>query len=286
METSSNHYPKCLSKAPIVDAIVREERWMATLAHELRDALSAMLLSLDELHSACADNPEAQTTQRIAKESGLHMASVIDDILNLYGAHCGNLTPYAEGITPEPERTELSRIVMASVRNSHIWIAKRGHQLSVSLPMQNLIIKGRSSRVQQILTNLLVNAAKYTETGGDIALNIQRSANTLVISVRDNGVGMSPVFVAQIFANHWKGIPRSPGERNGLGIGLALVKSLAELDGGTVVVESDGLGKGSEVIVRLPNYIAVELESRSMPLLGMDEIPDINPSNEAIPIAE
>jgi two-component system CheB/CheR fusion protein len=214
------------------------------------------------------------------------MASVIDDILNLYRAHTGNIPANAERITPENERTELSRIVMAAVRNSHIQMARRRHQLSVSVPMQNLMIKGRSSRLQQILTNLLVNAAKYTETGGDIALNIQRSANTLVISVRDNGEGMSPVFIAQLFANHWKGIPSSPAERDGLGIGLAFVKSLAELDGGTVVVESEGPGKGSEVIVRLPNYIAREIEFRSIPLLGMNEIPRPDPRDEAMPVAE
>jgi signal transduction histidine kinase len=286
METPLNHHPKLLSDSPVTDAILREERWMATLAHELREPLCAMLMSLDELSSVCAENPEARITQRIARESGLHMAAVIDDILELYRAHSSNLPACLERLTQEPRQAELSRIVMAAVRASHVQMAKRGHQLSVSLPMQNLLIKGRSSRLQQILTNLLVNAAKYTETSGDIALNIQRSANTLVISVRDNGVGMSPVLVAQIFANHWKGIPRSLDERCGLGIGLALVKSLAELDGGTVVFESEGLGKGSEVIVRLPNYIDQEIEARSMPLLGMDEIPDINPSIEAMPVAE
>jgi signal transduction histidine kinase len=275
-----------LSKAPIVDAIVREERWLATLAHELREPLSAMILSLDELHSVCAKSPEAQTTQRIAKESGLHMASVIDDILNPYRAHNGDPSPYAERMMHAPERSELSRIVMASVRNSHIWIAKQGHRLSVSLPVRDLIIKGRSSRLQQILTNLLVNAAKYTETGGDIVLNIHRSTNTLVISVRDTGVGMSPVFISQLFSNHWKASPGSSTTSKGLGIGLPLVKSLAELDGGTVVVESDGIGKGCEVIVRLPNYIAAERKSQTMPLPGMDEIPDINPSNEGMATAE
>jgi signal transduction histidine kinase len=258
---------------------------MATLAHELRDPLCAMIMALDALYSVCADNAEARATHRIAKESGIHMATVIDDILDLYRAHSGK-PPNAEQPTAEPDRTELSTIVMAAVRNAHIHMANRSHQLSVSVPMQNLMIKGRSSRLQQILTNLLVNAAKYTETGGDIALNIQRSANTLMISVRDNGVGMSPVFVAQIFANHWKGIPRPQGERQGLGIGLAVVKSLAELDGGTVVIESDGLGKGSEVVVRLPNYIALEIEPRSIPLLGMNEIPGIDPSDEAMRVAE
>jgi two-component system CheB/CheR fusion protein len=180
---------------------------MATLAHELRDPLCAMIMSLDELYSVCADNPEARTTQRIAKESGLHLATVIDDILDLYLAHSGNLPAGAERLAPEPTRTELSRIVMAAVRNSQIQIAKRGHQLSVSLPMQNVVINARSSRLRQILTNLLVKAAKYTESGGDIALSVQRSVNALVISVRDNGVGMSPVFVAQIFGNHWKASP-------------------------------------------------------------------------------
>jgi signal transduction histidine kinase len=286
METTSNQHPKLLSDGPMTAAILREERWMATLAHELREPLCAMIMSLDELYSVCAENSEARTTHRIAKESGLHLATVIDDVLDLYRAHSGNLAASAESLAPEPKRTELSKIVMAAVRNSQIQIAKRGHQLSVSLPMQNLMIKGRSSRLQQILTNLLVNAAKYTETGGDIALSMQRSANTLVISVRDNGVGMSPVFVAQIFGNHWKGIPRPPGERHGLGIGLALVKSLAELDGGTVVVESEGLGKGSEVIVRLPNYIAAEIESRSIPLLGMTAIPGLDPGDEAMPVVE
>jgi signal transduction histidine kinase len=173
------------------DERVRAERWLATLAHELRDPLSAIIMSLDELRQVCGGEASASQTRQIAMDSAVHMSKVIEDVLDLCRTH-----------TAKPaigtETVDLSRIVIAAVRCAHLQMARRRHHLSVSLQPSNLMIRAHPSRLQQILTNLLVNAAKYTAPSGEIALDVQALEDVLVISVRDNGVGMVPAFVGGV----------------------------------------------------------------------------------------
>jgi len=247
---------------PVKESSNQTERWLATLAHELRDPLSVIIMSLDELQGTCADEPAARFTRQIAKDSASHMARVIDDVLDLCRAHRGKLPA-------QTERTDVTRMVMGAVRSAHFQLASRGHKLSVSLPSEQMVIKAHPSRLQQILTNLLINAAKNTDPGGEISLTISDSAGTFVMSVRDNGAGMTPDFVSQVFDSHWKKPSFEPGNSDGLGIGLALVKSLVELHSGTVSVSSDGLGKGSEFIVRLPDCVLGDSDQPYQHLLEM-----------------
>jgi signal transduction histidine kinase len=167
------------------------------------------------------------------------------------------------------EPTDLTRAVMGAVRSAHLQLQTRGHRLSVSLPSGQMLIRAHPSRLQQIVTNLLINAAKNTRAGGEISLAIEDSAGTLVISVRDNGVGMTSSFVSQIFDSHWKSPPFDPHNSDGLGIGLALVKSLVQLHNGTVAARSDGPGKGSEFIVRLPDCVLAESDRPDLRFIEM-----------------
>jgi signal transduction histidine kinase len=242
----------------MTEALIRTQRCMAALAHELRNPLTAILLSLDELHPICVSEPSACQTRQLARDSALHMATVIDDVLELYRA-TGSRLPNGT------ERTELSRIVIGAVRSSHLQMARKGHRLSVSLPSPDLMLLTHPSRLQQILTNLLSNAARYTEPGGEITLEVLHSAAALMISVRDNGVGMTPSFISQLFNRQRHQNPPHRKSGQGFGIGLALVQSLVELAGGTVTAHSDGPGKGSEFRVRLPNCVVQETETVGSP---------------------
>jgi signal transduction histidine kinase len=236
---------------PVNDSFNAAERWLATLAHELRDPLSAIILSLDELQKICASEPMAGHTHQIAAESASHMARVIDDTLNLCRSH-------RRALPVHREPTNVTPIVLGAVHSARLQLQSRGHKLSVSLPTEPLLINAHPVRLQQILTNLLINAAKNTQAGGEISLAIQNSAGTLVISVRDNGVGMTASVVSTLFDSHWKTPSLDAKPSDGLGIGLVLVKSLVQLHNGTVAVSSDGPGRGSEFVVRLPDCVQAD----------------------------
>jgi signal transduction histidine kinase len=248
-------------------ALSRADRWMATLAHELRDPLSAIIMSLDELHAMCELQPGARFIREIAKEGAIHMARVIDDVLELYRAPCEQLPGGSEPI-------ELNRTVLAAVRNSHLVMIKRQHHLSISLPTDRLLLRAQPSRLQQIMTNLLINAAKYSRPGGEIDLTVAHAGGTLIISVRDNGAGIAPDRLSQIFELHRHGRANQSDGIDGLGIGLPLVRMLVELQGGSVSAHSEGPGQGSEFVVRLPNCIANSPGHLPVKLLGMTHSDD------------
>jgi signal transduction histidine kinase len=272
MSTNNNSCDiQLYSARPVNDPFNRTERWMATLVHELRDPLSVVMMSLEELQKTCATEPATRLTHQIASDSASHMARVIQDVMDLCRAHRGNASM-------QTERTDVTRVVMGAMRSAHLHLASRGHKLSVSLPAEQLVVNAHPSRLQQILTNLLINAAKNTEPGGEIALTIQDSAGSVLMSVRDNGVGMTPGFASQIFESHWKKPSFEPKDPDGLGIGLALVKSLVELHGGTIGVRSDGPGKGSEFLVRLPDCVLADDERSYQPLLEMTAFDHLVPN--------
>jgi signal transduction histidine kinase len=170
------------------------------------------------------------------------MARVIDDALELCRAQTGKLRF-------QTERVDLSRIVMDAIRNAQPVLSQKDHQVTLTLPCGRIIVEAHPTRMEQILTNLLINAAKYTSPGGEICVGVERTANTVVLRVCDNGIGIAPEYLSRVFEPYWQGTAS-----DGLGLGLALVKSLVELHDGTVVAHSDGPGKGSEFVVRLPAF--------------------------------
>jgi signal transduction histidine kinase len=216
------------------------DRWMATLAHELRNPLCAMMLSLEELRPFCACNHAAHLTQEIAMDTARHMSRLIDDAMDLCRARKDKLE-----FTPEP--VDLIRVVVAAVRNSQPVISRKHHNVTLELPLGKVSVPGHATRMEQIVTNLLTNSAKYSNSHGQISIVIEASCEQVTLRVRDNGIGLSPENMERVFEPYWKG-----SSSDGLGIGLALVKSLVELHGGSIAVHSDGPGKGAEFVVRLP----------------------------------
>jgi CheY-like chemotaxis protein len=154
------------------------------------------------------------------------------------------------------EIVDLTWLLPRAVEAVRPFVEERRHELTLSLGLGPLRLKGDPTRLEQIVTNLLTNAAKYTDPGGRLELAAARDGVHVVICVRDNGVGIAAEMLPRVFEWFVQGERRLSGAQGGLGIGLALVRQLVELHGGTVEARSGGLGKGSEFVVRLPSEAA------------------------------
>jgi CheY-like chemotaxis protein/two-component sensor histidine kinase len=183
------------------------------------------------------------------------MVRLVDDLLDLSRISRGR-------IELRRERVDLATIVNASLESSRPFIEAAGHTLTISLPPEPVYLNADLSRLAQVLMNLLNNAAKYTESGGQVHLGAERQQGQVVIRVRDTGIGIPPHMLGRIFemfAQVDRSLERSQG---GLGIGLTLVRNLVDLHGGSVEAQSAGVGQGSEFIVRLP--VAAEQSSSAV----------------------
>jgi signal transduction histidine kinase len=242
------------------------DQWIATLTHELRNPLNVIMMALNMLQPICADEPAAREARDAAEHVSFHMARIIDDVLDLCrGTHaklCLNL-----------ERVDLAKVVARAIETSRPLLAGGNHRLTVSLPPEPVTLEADGSRLQQILTNLLTNAAKYTNPGGQISLIVHSAAGVLVLRVRDNGIGIAPDLLPRIFDLYRQGTGAGSHHRGGLGIGLALVKSLVELHGGSIAAYSGGVNSGSEFVVRLPLAQSVDQHSRLSLTSSKENIP-------------
>jgi signal transduction histidine kinase len=226
---------------------------LATLAHELRDPLAAILSAL-ELHSGDGD-PAARRTLTMAAHQARRAIRIVDDLFDLCAGSRDSL-PLCK------EEVDLAAVVAGAAEATAHLLAARGHRLTVSLPAGPVSLVADAVRLEQVLANLLANAAKFTDPGGDIRLTAQLASRELasrerqrpeiVLRVRDNGRGIASELLPRVFDPFWQGPGRGEKGARGLGLGLALVKSLVELHGGSIAARSDGPGTGAEFIVRLP----------------------------------
>jgi signal transduction histidine kinase len=214
---------------------------LATLAHELRDPLATILMALD-LHSGDCD-PAARRALTSAAHQARRAVQLVDDIFDLCAGS-------RDCLPLRKEVVELAAVVAGATDTTAHLLAARGHRLTVSLPAEPLFLVADSVRLEQVLTNLLANAAKFTDPGGDIRLSVRAEAGRAVLRVRDNGRGIAPELLPRVFDPFWQD-PGNPVAR-GLGLGLALVKSLIELHDGNVAARSDGPGTGSEFVISMP----------------------------------
>jgi signal transduction histidine kinase len=218
---------------------------LATLAHELRDPLAAILSAL-ELHSADGD-PAARRTLTMAAHQARRAVRIVDDLFDLCAGSRDSLPLCKEVV-------ELAAVVSGATEATANLLAARGHRLTVSLPPSTnggpVSLVADPVRLEQVLINLLANAAKFTAPGGDIGLTARAEGDQVVLQVRDNGRGIAPELLPRVFDLFWKGPGR--GKKSVRGLGLALVKSIVELHGGSIAAHSEGLGTGAEFIVRLP----------------------------------
>ncbi len=223
----------------------RKDEFLALLAHELRNPLAPLRNGLQVLRLASTD-AEAVAQARAMMERQLgHMVRLVDDLLDI--SRIGR-----NKMELRRQRVALADVVSTSIETSRPLIEAAGHDLTVSLPPEPVFLDADLTRLAQVLSNLLTNSAKYTERGGRIWLTAERRGEEVVVSVRDTGIGIPADDLPRIFdmfSQVDRSIERATG---GLGIGLALVKALVEMHGGTVTAESDGPGRGSNFTVRLP----------------------------------
>ncbi|MCP3713308.1 response regulator [Paraburkholderia sp. CNPSo 3274] len=237
------------------DADRRKDRFLATLAHELRNPLAPIrnaIELLDPRHGA-NDTMRADARQ-IASRQVEHLGRLVDDLLDVSRISHGK-------ITLQMSTLDLREIVEVAVETSRPFLDAKSQTLTVEIDCEPCHVTGDAIRVAQIISNLLSNAAKYTAAGGQITLRLEADVYEILIRVRDNGIGIAPdelPYVFELFMQSREAVKRADG---GLGIGLALVRELAELHGGSASANSDGLGHGSEFVVRLPLARAAQCEA-------------------------
>jgi PAS domain S-box-containing protein len=223
----------------------RKDEFLATLAHELRNPLAPIRNALQILKMPRVDAGTVERSLDMMERQVHHLVRMVDDLLDVSRVMRGK-------IELRRERFELATVVARAVETVQPLVDAQGHQLSVRLPPESLPVEADPVRLAQAVGNLLTNAAKYTEPGGRIWLIAERDGGVAVLRVRDTGIGISPAMLPRIFELFVQVDHTSTKAQGGLGIGLTLVKNLVEMHNGTVEAHSEGLGKGSEFVVRLP----------------------------------
>ncbi len=227
------------------EADKRKDEFLATLAHELRNPLAPIRSSIHILSMSARGDATAERVCEIMERQVAQMVRLVDDLLEISRITRGS-------IELRREETTLAEIVRTAVDTSQPAIAAGGHQLSVSIPPESITLYGDSVRLAQVISNLLNNAAKYTDRGGQIWLSAERGQGEIVLRVRDNGIGI-PTEMAPLVFDMFMQVDRTASRaQGGLGIGLTLVKRLVEMHGGSVAVQSPGPHLGSTFTVRLP----------------------------------
>jgi PAS domain S-box-containing protein len=233
------------AEATLQEADRRKNEFLATLAHELRDPLAPIRNTLEILRTPGVDSATIDRSLEMMERQLHHLVRLVDDLLDVSRVMRGQ-------ITLRPARVELASIVAHGVETARPLIDAQGHELTVSLPDHLLLLEVDPIRLSQVVGNLLANAAKYTKSKGRIHLAVGQEAGAAVLRVRDTGIGIAPEMLPRIFELFVQADPAAARSQGGLGVGLTLVKNLVEMHGGTVEASSDGLGKGSQFVVRLP----------------------------------
>lgn len=233
------------SERELAEADVRKDEFLATLGHEMRNPLATIRHAIAILKDARATPSQCSRARDTLERQSDYLTRMIDDILDVSRITRGKLVL-------KHERVDLREVVARAVEQCRNQIESRRHEFLVSVPAEPMLVDGDMMRLTQVVSNLLTNAAKYTDEGGRITLQATVDEFEATISVRDSGIGISPEMlqrVFQLFSQSDRSISRSQG---GLGLGLAVVRSIVERHRGTVMAFSAGTGRGSEFVMRLP----------------------------------
>jgi signal transduction histidine kinase len=218
---------------------------LAILAHEIRNPLAAIRNAVSILAEQEAPPHPAEVARMIIDRQLNLITRLVDDLL------LGARSTVAK-LEVRKERIDLAKVVRMAVEACQPLIDAGGHRLSIRLPPGAMHIEADAIRLVQVLVNLLENAAKYSESGGEIVLSVERCGRGTLIRVHDKGIGIRPEMLPHVFDQFMRAGQSSSGGRAGLGIGLTLVKHIVELHGGSVEAYSAGPGSGSLFVVRLP----------------------------------
>ena len=236
--------------AALADLDRRKDEFLAMLSHELRNPLAPISNAVRLLRMQKNDDPMQVQARNVIERQVGQLNHLVDDLLEISRITTGR-------VQLRQEQISLAGVVERAVESTHPLITQRRHVMHVALPDEPLWVHGDAARLEQVVVNLLTNAAKYTDEGGCVAVSLTREEGSAVLRVRDTGIGIAPELLPRIFelfTQAERSLDRSQG---GLGIGLCLVQRLVELHGGTVAVHSV-LGHGSEFVMRLPVVAAWE----------------------------
>ncbi len=231
--------------AELSDADRRKDEFLATLAHELRNPLAPIRNGLQVMKLAGVQVAAVEQTRSMMERQLTHMVRLVDDLMDVSRITRGHLEL-------RKERVSLAAVLHSALEASRPLIEHMGHELTVTVPEQPIMVDADMTRLSQVFMNLLNNAAKYGEPGGLIQLDVEHCGSDVAVRVKDTGIGIAADELPRIFEMFTQTDRASEKSQGGLGIGLALAKRLVEMHGGEVEARSEGPGKGSEFVVRLP----------------------------------
>jgi len=232
----------------------RKDEFLATLSHELRSPLASIQNAVHLLTSQAGEIPARQRAEALIERQVRRMTRLVDDLLDVSRISHGRLRL-------QRERIDLRVVVSNAIETLQSDIKERNHRLAVALPDAPVWLQADPWRLEQVFVNLVANASKYTDAGGELAAWMHTRDGQVMVRIRDSGIGIAPDSLPHIFDLFRQTDEAAARSRSGLGIGLALVRNLVESHGGSVTAASAGLGKGSEFTVRLPRSVETEMDS-------------------------
>jgi signal transduction histidine kinase len=241
-----------------------KDEFLAMLAHELRNPLAPILNAIGLMRKKPLQDPQLNWSREVIERQVGHLARLVDDLLDVSRITRGKINLSREAVN-------VAALVSRAVETVHPFITERGHQFTIDVPAQAIHVHGDPLRLTQAVGNVLSNAAKYTDPGGEIRLVVRPADGNVEIRVTDSGIGIPSPLLPIIFdmftqLNHRSGRPQS-----GLGIGLALVRKLLEMHGGTVTARSEGEGLGSEFLITLPMAAEDSIRTSAMADRGFSQ---------------
>ena len=241
----------------------RKDEFLMMLAHELRNPLAPIVSALEIMRMKTLDDPQLVWCREVMERQTQHLTRLVEDLLDV--------SRITQGQIPlQKSPVEIATVIDRALEVVRPLIDASRHRLTVERPGHPIRVEGDATRLAQAIGNLLSNAAKYTEDGGQIRVLVEESKTQggppeVIIRVRDTGVGIAPEMLPRVFELFTQGQHTLDRAQGGLGIGLTLVKRLIEVHGGSVTAHSDGPGKGSEFVIRLPMFVARPAEARPAP---------------------
>jgi PAS domain S-box-containing protein len=223
----------------------QKDEFLAMLAHELRNPLSAISSATHLIRARVAQGQNVDRPLEILERQTRNSARLLDDLLDVSRMTRGT-------VQLRREEVRLDAVITSAVESQRALVDSAGHHLAVALPDDPVFVEGDPTRIEQIVANLLNNAAKYTPRGGRIALSVEPRGDEVVLRVQDDGVGIPADLLPRVFDQFVQGEQSLARTKGGLGLGLTLVRRLVDMHGGSIEARSEGVGKGSEFVVRLP----------------------------------
>ncbi|MDI1432951.1 hybrid sensor histidine kinase/response regulator [Polyangium sorediatum] len=236
----------------------RKDEFLSMLGHELRNPLAPILTAAEMIRMSTQGDARVERFRSVIERQARNLSRLVDDLLDVSRITRGT-------ITLQTMLVDLGTIVRSAMDAARPLIDASGHTLVVTLPAAPVLVQGDPTRLEQVIVNLLNNAAKYTERGGQIALSVEQDKAGVTTTVKDNGIGMPADLLPRVFDLFVQGERTLDRSQGGLGIGLTLVKSLITMHGGSVEARSEGMGKGSEIVVRLPHVRRDGLSAQAPP---------------------